>query len=303
MPVLVALLTALASVGGLAVQSASASPRTATVTIGGQVATPATYTAADLAGQPQTTLPDERGGHHATDLTGVPLDGLVTAAGPQTPDVKNAVLRVSLTVAGSHQRVAVALGELVSSFGNHPALLVTRGSVRHPRIDLVFPGDHGYARTVHGVSQVTVAVSDPAPPADQPAGSVAVRTGSGQVVLSAEQLAALPATTLDVTFASGTGQQTHTETGPTLGAVLRAARLRPGPTTVVSALATDAYVATVTPAEATSGRRPLLLALVQDGLPLDQPRLVVDGDVAGGRYVSGVVALDVTGAAPRGCRR
>ncbi len=35
----------------------------------------------------------------------------------------------------------------------------------------------------------------------------------------------------------------------------------------------------------------LQLSLNEDGTPLPQPRLVPDGDVKGGRYVSGVVDI------------
>jgi hypothetical protein len=41
------------------------------------------------------------------------------------------------------------------------------------------------------------------------------------------------------------------------------------------------------------GGRPLQLALNEDGTALAQPRLVTDGDVRGGRYVSGVVDIYV----------
>ncbi|MBV9582797.1 MAG: hypothetical protein JO057_29795, partial [Chloroflexi bacterium] len=51
------------------------------------------------------------------------------------------------------------------------------------------------------------------------------------------------------------------------------------------------YVATVTPAEQLVGGRQLQLSLVEDGTALPQPRLVPDGDVKGGRYVSGVVDI------------
>ena len=54
-----------------------------------------------------------------------------------------------------------------------------------------------------------------------------------------------------------------------------------------------AYTATVTPAEQLVGRRPLQLSLNEDGTALAQPRLVTDGDVKGGRYVSGVVDIYV----------
>ena len=49
----------------------------------------------------------------------------------------------------------------------------------------------------------------------------------------------------------------------------------------------------MTPAEAIVGGRPLLVSLNEDGQPLAQPRLVVDGDVKGGRYVSELVDLVV----------
>ena len=39
--------------------------------------------------------------------------------------------------------------------------------------------------------------------------------------------------------------------------------------------------------------RPLQLSLNEDGVALAQPRLVTDGDVKGGRYVSGVVDIYV----------
>ena len=41
------------------------------------------------------------------------------------------------------------------------------------------------------------------------------------------------------------------------------------------------------------GGPPLQLALNEDGTALAQPRLVTDGDVKGGRYVSGVVDIYV----------
>ena len=49
----------------------------------------------------------------------------------------------------------------------------------------------------------------------------------------------------------------------------------------------------VTPAEQLVGGRPLQLSLNEDGTALAQPRLVTDGDVKGGRYVSGTVDIYV----------
>jgi hypothetical protein len=45
------------------------------------------------------------------------------------------------------------------------------------------------------------------------------------------------------------------------------------------------------------GGRPLQLSLNEDGVAQAEPRLVADGDVKGGRYVSNVVDLYV-GAGP-----
>lgn len=141
-----------------------------------------------------------------------------------------------------------------------------------------------------------------------------IRDGKRQVVLPAAELARLPRRTLTVTFVAGTASQTDTETGPTLAAVLAAARIIPGLNTWVAAVGDDGYVAAVTPAEALVGGRALLISLTENGTALAEPRLVADGDVKGGRYVSGVYDLVVgegaqgrarqlTHAHPRGRRR
>ena len=80
-----------------------------------------------------------------------------------------------------------------------------------------------------------------------------------------------------------------------LTAVLAAsvAGLAPTLSTWVAAVGLDNYVATVTPAEQLVGGRPLQLSLNEDGVALAQPRLVTDGDVHGGRYVSGIVDIYV----------
>ena len=65
----------------------------------------------------------------------------------------------------------------------------------------------------------------------------------------------------------------------------------------MAAVGNDNYVATVTPAEQFAGGRPLQLSLIENGTALPQPRLVTDGDVKGGRYVSDIVDI-YTGAGP-----
>jgi hypothetical protein len=66
----------------------------------------------------------------------------------------------------------------------------------------------------------------------------------------------------------------------------------------VAAVGSDGYVATVTPAEAWVGGRPLLISLAENGAALAAPRLVTDGDVKGGRYVSGVDDLVIGSGTP-----
>jgi hypothetical protein len=150
-------------------------------------------------------------------------------------------------------------------------------------------------RFVPRVSRLTVGIATtPATDTNPAAGSpVEVIVGRHHVTLSAALLARLPAQTLHVSFLGPSGTQTHTEVGPALLTVLAAARIWPTLNSWVAAVGLDNYVATVTPAEHLAGGRPLQLSLNEDGVALAQPRLVTDGDVHGGRYVSGVVDIYV----------
>jgi hypothetical protein len=235
-----------------------------------------------------------RAGSHAATDTGVALESLVESAQPTLHNAKNALLRVTVTVAGRDRAVTFALGELDAAFGDHPAYLaLTQNGRPLPAPELVVPGDTNDARTVRDARHITVSVQSAAPTTPSEAGDLAVEGGGHTRVLSASELASMPARTLQVSFQAGTAPQTHTETGPTLQTVLRAAHLWSDLDTWVAAVGSDGYVAVVTPAEAWVGGRPLLVSLSEDGQALAQPRLVVDGDVKGGRYVSGVVDLVV----------
>ena len=125
-----------------------------------------------------------------------------------------------------------------------------------------------------------------------------IEDGPFSKTLSAAQLAALPAKTLSVSFQGPGGTQTHTEIGPTLADILRAAHIRWGLNTWVAAVGSDGYVATVTPIEAFVVGRPLQISLNEDGQALAEPRLGVEGDVKGGRYVSLLVDLVVGQGVP-----
>jgi hypothetical protein len=280
---------------------AYASPARPVLSVGGEVSSPTAYTTAQLAALPQATVTLTEGGQQVTD-TGVLLETLVSDAGPAYPasllNTKNELLRVTATVYGAgHRAVTFAVGELDPGFGDHPALLALTQDGRPIALgpELVVPGDRVPARFVPGVRQVTVGIATaPATNTAPAAGSpVEVIDGRHVVTLSAAWLARLPAETLTVSFEGPSGEQTHTETGPPLLEVLAAAGVRLGLNTWVAAVGDDNYVATVTPAEQTVGGRPLQLSLAEDGTVLAQPRLVADGDIKGGRYVSDIVDIYV----------
>jgi len=190
-------------------------------------------------------------------------------------------------------RINLAYGELDPGFGNHPALLTVTGGT----VSLVVPGDTSRLRSVPRVSSITL-TSLTTPVTTPPAGAVTVVRGDRTVTLSAATLARLPQQQRSVTFLAGPTRQTHTEQGPALTTVLLAAGIPPVPNATVTAVGSDGYGATVTNGEALLGGRPLLLSLVEDGAALAQPRLVPDGDVKGGRYVSGVVTIAVARSEP-----
>ena len=164
------------------------------------------------------------------------------------------------------------------------------------------PRDLSTARFVTSVAQISVLVRTD-PHTVVPSGDVVVRRGASATTLTAAQLAALPQATMNVTFIAGASTTANTETGPLLADVLTAAGIAPTPNTYVAAVATDNYIATVTPAEAGVGNRPLMLALQETvtatGAPTtNTPRLVTNGDVRGGRYASNVTDLIVGEGAP-----
>jgi hypothetical protein len=157
------LAVAVAASVGFSVPALASTPRPV-LAIGGEVTTPAAYTAAQLAALPQTTVTVKEGGRPVTE-TGVLLENLVTDAGPAYPasllNTKNELLRVTVTARGDGRQVTFAVGELDSGFGNHPALLaLTRGGQRIAGgPELVVPGDQFPVRDLARVSQLTVGIA------------------------------------------------------------------------------------------------------------------------------------------------
>jgi hypothetical protein len=293
LPVLIVAAALAAAVGSV---SAYASGDSHTLSITGEVQSPTTYTSAELSALPQTTVQPTVGGRQVT-YTGVPLEALVIdraqPAYPDLPNIKNKMLRVTATVRGNGHEVTFAVGELDAGFGNHPALLalIQDGHTIDGGPMLVVPGDRAPARFVPQVSEVVVGIATaPATSTNPAAGSPVAVHGGSRGSLSAALLGRLPAETLSVAF-QGPGPQTHTEIGPPLIDVLALAGVAPTFDTWVAAVGSDNYAAVVTPGEQLVGGRSLQLSLNEDGVVLAQPRLVVGGDVKGGRYVSDVVDI------------
>lgn len=115
------------------------------------------------------------------------------------------------------------------------------------------------------------------------------------------------AQTVDVTFISGGESEDHSFTGVLLSDVLAAVELQQDPDGPKNAplrswlvfTAQDGYQVVISGGEVDPGfgNQPYLLAWEQDGEPLsaeDGPvRLVLPGDVRGGRYISGVISIVV----------
>ena len=123
--------------------------------------------------------------------------------------------------------------------------------------------------------------------------------------MSVADLAAMPGQqTVEVDYRAGSGTEHHVFTGPLLLDVLARAVPRFDPAIkndklrhYVSVTASDAYQALVAYGELDPSfeNKKILLAVTQDGRSLagEGPRLVVPGDIAGGRYVTGVVKVKI----------
>jgi hypothetical protein len=164
------------------------------------------------------------------------------------------------------------------------------------------------------VAAITLAVTVGAASAWPPKGSFLI-DGKPEhpMLLSTEEIADLLATTnphvYTVTFQAGTAVETHTFTGyllydvltflgPKFDPAVRNDKLR----FYASATGSDGYQAIVAWGEFDPifENKAVLLAFTQDGKSLagGGPRLVVPGDIRGGRYVSDVVSIRLERALP-----
>jgi len=145
------------------------------------------------------------------------------------------------------------------------------------------------------------------PSADTESGSI---TLSGAILapatLTVADLQQYPVEELEVTYTSGGESEDHTFTGTSLLGVIEDIGLdvpedakNPWLATYVVVTANDGYQVVVSGGELDPafGNQPVYLAWEQDGEALtgdDGPvRLVVPGDTKGGRYVHGIVSIEV----------
>jgi len=175
-----------------------------------------------------------------------------------------------------------------------------------------------FARTVTGLLAATLLLSIGVAPAAAfpPAGSFVVvgklqqklLVSTGDVVAHLASLP-LPVKTVSVSFQAGTTMQQHTYTGVllydllnSLGPIFDASVNNDKLRFYVSATGSDGYQVIVAWGEIDPQfeNKGVLLAFTEDGQSLAAvgPRLVVPGDIRGGRYVTGVVSIRLDRVAP-----
>ncbi len=125
-------------------------------------------------------------------------------------------------------------------------------------------------------------------------------------VFTVDDLQAYPVEQVDVTFEAGGTPENHTFTGTSLFGVIDEIGLdvpedarNPLLGMIIIVSASDGYQVVFSGGEIDPnfGNAPILLAWEQDGVPLegeDGPvRIVVPGDLRGGRYVRGVTTIEI----------
>jgi DMSO/TMAO reductase YedYZ molybdopterin-dependent catalytic subunit len=302
---------------------ATAAPLSTQFVLDGAVVTPGTYDLATLSAfQPPTTqtVTYTAAGTPVTDTyTGTTLQTLVNAAGGFTPQpgVKNSTLRNYIVAVGSDGYQAVfAAGEFNPNFGNrsYMAAYADTGGQLGPGgpsgfARMVVPGDVAGGRYVSNLVQLHAGT---APSLPGTGGGVSSQfTLSGVVhpaTYTLASLSSLPATTLTATYTAMGTPVTDTYTGVSLWTLLSTAGLITDPTIkndvlrqYVVAVGSDGYEAVFSLGEIDPmfGNQPDLVAYADTGGQLGPggpdgfARMVVPGDLAGGRYVSNLVALAV----------
>ncbi len=312
------LLTAGLMASGLAIGAAHAQV-TNSFTVSGSVGTPTTFTSASLATLTPVTQTDtfNAAGKPTTDtFTGPTLYSVLQAAGGITvdPTVKNDLLTKYVVTTGSDGYVSViSAGEIAPKFGNKADLVATSdtsNTLPSPNgfARITTPGDVAGGRYVSNLASVVVG-SAPLQPGTI-AGPTTSLTLQGAVAaamtITAATLQAMTPVTETVTYLSGTTSVTDTYTGVLLWNVLNSAGILTNPSNkndilrkLVTVTGSDGYNVDLSLGEIdlAFGNEPVLLAYSDTDGQISGgagfARLVVPGDMAGGRYVSNISSLTV----------
>jgi hypothetical protein len=215
-----------------------------------------------------------------------------------------------------------SLGEIDPAFGNQPVLVAyadTAGQLGPHGSDglarMVVPGDLAGGRYVSDLVSLQMETL-PEPGPTGPGGIAAQATLSGAVadptIVSPETLAALnQSTTETATYLAGSSPVTDTYTGVSLWTLIQDAGLLTSPAIkndllgfAVVATGSDGYRAVISLGEIAPnfGNQQDLVAYADTAGQLGPGgkdgalRLIVPGDVAGGRYVSNLVSLQIIDA-------
>lgn len=288
----------------------------------GDVADPGVYNLPDLTPVTTLTATYTAAGIPVTDTyTGISLWNLLTDAGGVTvTSAKNDILSKYVLATGSDGYQAVfSLGEIDPKFGNQPVMVAyadTAGQLGADGSDglarMVVPGDLAGGRYVSDLVSLSVQ-SLPEPGPSGPGGIAGQLTLSGEVadpgIVTPATLAALnQSTTETASYLGPTGEVTDTYTGVSLWTVIQDSGLLTDPSIKndllrygVVATGSDGYRAFISMGEIDPafGHQPDLIAYSDTGGQLGPGgaegalRLIVPGDVAGGRYVSNLVSLQV----------
>ncbi len=304
--------SSLARIVGLALLVVS--PVAAPLTLSGELTNAgANYSIAELQALPATTVTVG-----ADTFVGVSLWTLLggTSSGASniitTGGGNNAILRsyVLGTSAGGTQTL-LSVGEINAVFGGTGAPTIVayeRNGTLLGTSQLVVPADLSRSRYLADLLDISV-LSVPRPPVGPggPSTSFTVSGGSTPKTYDLAGLQALPATTAhDVTFMSG-GTQTPPNdfTGPALWTLLSLAGIGDQDilTGYVLATGTDGYQVLFSLGElypGLGGRLNMVAYADSSGLLLGNgfARIVVPGDLRGGRFVSNLTSFTVANAIP-----
>lgn len=307
---------------GLALASTAMAQTTDSFKLTGAVDRLGSYALPDLQALPTQTEAVTFGtgrGPVSASFSGPTLWSVLGNAGlSPVPGARNSSLRNVVVATGSDgYAAAFSGGELDPRFGGatRPNLVAYAQDGGSLEVDgfarIVVPDDVFGGRYVSNVASLDVVQ---APASSSIGGDVSSSfTLSGLIrqsgIYDLADLAALPATTQSVTFTAGGRPVSTSYTGVSLWTLLNAAGLVTDPAVRASQLrqyvvatGSDGYAATFSLGElnpALGGAVPDLVAYAENGQPLGAEgfaRLVVPGDLAGGRYVSNLVSLQVLDA-------